>query len=199
MPGVNPLFVVRSLTVPAPAPPLAPTGLVARPLSGFRGAGGLEHVSTETGYRSNAERRIQQLVGSGRAAGEYTDYVDANVLQGTQYFYRVQAFTTMATRRIQVEVAVVPAIIATLIEDDFDPDPDVAVWASISGGVATNGGQGFPWQQSALVRGRRRAQRHDPFRWIYRWAAPSSSRSARAMRPWMATCSGTTLKAGESF
>ena len=35
-----------------------------------------------------------------------------------------------------------------LIQDDFDPNLNVAVWASVTGGVATNGGQGFRGSQA---------------------------------------------------
>src|SRR5439155_26487455 len=41
------------------------------------------------------------------------------------------------------EAAAVTAYIVTHLEDDFDPGYDPAVWASITGSVATNGGQGF--------------------------------------------------------
>ncbi len=142
--GASAYSIVRSVTVPAPAPPLAPTGLVARPLSGSAVRVAWNDVSSETGYR--VERRTENpnswslLVA---LPANTTDYVDANVLQGTQYFYRVQAFNNNGNSPYSSEAAVVPANIVTLIEDDFDPGPDVAVWASISGGVATNGGQGF--------------------------------------------------------
>jgi hypothetical protein len=142
--GESAYSVVRSVTVPAPAPPLAPTGLVARPVSSSAVRLAWNDGATETGYR--VERRTEDPNGWSLLVmlpANTTLYVDANVLEGTQYFYRIQAFNNYGNSPYSSEAAAVPAAIVTLIEDDFDPGYDPAVWASIAGGVATNGGQGF--------------------------------------------------------
>jgi hypothetical protein len=134
----------RTVTIPAPTPPAAPSGLAANSLSNATVLITWSDVLAETGYR--LERRNEDPTSwavISLLASNVTSYVDTNVIEGVQYWYRVQAFNGNGNSQYSNQDDVIPAHIVVLIADDFDPDIDPSVWANISGGVATNGGQGF--------------------------------------------------------
>lgn len=142
--GDSAYSIVRGVTVPAPQPPAAPTGLVAKPLSSSTVLVTWNDVASETGYRlerrtENTNSRVVVVTLPANAAS----YTDTNLVQGMQYWYRVQAFSANGNSPYSNEDDAVPANIVNLIADDFDPNLDPGVWASVSGVVATNGGQGF--------------------------------------------------------
>jgi hypothetical protein len=156
--GESAYSAVAGVTVPAPSAPSAPIGLVARPQSSSAVLVYWTDVSAETGYR--LERRTESLnswLTLVTVPANTTNYLDTNVVQGTQYYYRAQAFNEIGGSPYSNEAPAVPANIVNLLADDFDPTLDAGVWAAISGGVATNGGAGFRgnnalWFSAAGVR-----------------------------------------------
>ena len=142
--GDSAYSIIRSITVPAPQPPAAPATLVARPIANFTVLVAWIDVATETGYR--IERRTEDpnsWAVISTLASNTTSYADTNVIGGVEYWYRVQAFNANGSSPYSNQDDAVPLNIVNLIFDDFDPDREPGVWASISGAVATNGGQGF--------------------------------------------------------
>ena len=142
--GDSPYSIVRSVTVPAPSPPATPIGLIARATSNATLVITWNDVSAEAGYR--LERRNENPASWALLAqppANITNYHDTNVVLGMQYWYRVLAFNSNGNSQYSMEASAIPARIVNLIQDDFDPDVDPLVWADVSGGVATNGGQGF--------------------------------------------------------
>lgn len=134
----------RAVTTPQIPPPSAPTGLVAKPLTSSSVLITWNDVSLETGYR--LERRTEDTNSWAvfvTLPPNTTSYTNTGLIQGMQYWFRVQAFNDYGNSPYSNEDDAVPANIVNLIADDFDPNLDPGVWASISGGVATNGGQGF--------------------------------------------------------
>lgn len=131
-------------TVPTPPPPAIPTGLVASPLS--RSTVGItwNTAAGATGYR--LERRTEDPASWEVAAllpSNQLSYTNTGLVQGMQYWFRVQGTNNVGASGYSNEDDATPADIVKLIEDDFDPALDPGVWAAISGGGATNGGQGF--------------------------------------------------------
>jgi len=101
-------------------------------------------VSGETGYR--LERRDENPNNWSVVASllpNIVSYTDSGLIAGMQYFYRVRAFNTNGYSPYSNEASAVPANVVYIFQDDFDPDTDATLWASITGGVATNGSQGF--------------------------------------------------------
>jgi hypothetical protein len=142
--GASGYSQVRSVTTPQIPPPPAPTQLSAKPLSVSTVVITWNDVSFETGYR--LERRTEGPASWAVVAtvpANTTSYLDTNLVQGTLYFYRVQAFNNYGPSPYSNEDDATPANIVNVIEDDFDPQLDTGVWHAISGGTATNGGQGF--------------------------------------------------------
>jgi hypothetical protein len=70
-------------------------------------------------------------------------FTNNSLIQGVQYWFRLQAFNDYGVSPYSNEDDAVPVNIVNLMADDFDPDLDTGVWAGITGAVATNGGQGF--------------------------------------------------------
>jgi hypothetical protein len=140
---------VRNVTVPAPAPPPAPTGLSAKPLSSSTVLVTWNDVVGENGYR--LERRTEasnSWVVVIALPVNTTSFADTNLVEGTQYWYRAQSFNGNGNSAYSNEDDAVPGNIVNLIEDDFDPSLDSTVWSAVSGGIATNGGQGFRGSQA---------------------------------------------------
>jgi hypothetical protein len=101
-------------------------------------------VVYENGYR--LERRTENTNSWTLVAvlpPNTTAYTNTGLVQGVQYWFRVQAFNDYGNSPYSNEDDAVPANIVSLILDDFDPDVNSGAWAGISSGVATNGGQGF--------------------------------------------------------
>ncbi|HXJ61006.1 MAG TPA: fibronectin type III domain-containing protein, partial [Verrucomicrobiae bacterium] len=144
-----------SVTTPPIPPPPPPQNLSARPLSVSTVLITWDDGNLETGYR--LERRGENPEAWTLLAtlpANTTSYVDTNLVEGTQYFYRVQAFNNMGNSDYSDEVSTAPAHIVNLLEDDFDPAINSFIWSSISGAVATNGGQGFRGSQALWFGGR---------------------------------------------
>ena len=134
----------NSTTTPSIPPPAVPTGLVAKPLSSSSVLITWNDVNYETGFR--LERRTENTNSWAVVVAlpaNTTSYADTNLIEGTQYWYRVQAFNANGDSPYSNEDDAAPVNIVNLIADDFDPNLDAGVWASIFGGIATNGGQGF--------------------------------------------------------
>ena len=72
-----------------------------------------------------------------------TSCTSTGLLKGMRYWFRVQATNDYGSSPYSNEDDAVPMNILNLLADDFDPGLDFCVWAAISGGLATNGGQGF--------------------------------------------------------
>ncbi|MFA6546102.1 MAG: fibronectin type III domain-containing protein, partial [Limisphaerales bacterium] len=142
--GDSAYSIIRSVVVPAPQPPAAPDGLVAKTLSASSLLVSWSDVASETGYQ--LERRTEstnswQLAAS--LSANTTSYTDASLVQGTQYWYRVRAFNTNGSSLFSIEASAVPFNAVTLIADNFDSGLSGSTWTGVSGGVATNGGAGF--------------------------------------------------------
>ncbi|HWH69793.1 MAG TPA: fibronectin type III domain-containing protein, partial [Candidatus Sulfotelmatobacter sp.] len=142
--GASGYSATRSVTTPALPAPAAPTGLWAKPLSGSSLLITWSDGQIEEGYR--LERRTDNPTAWSLIAvlpANTSSFTDTNLLEGRQYVYRLQAFNKAGTSPYSAEAAAVPVQVVNLIEDDFDPDWNPALWAEVSGGVATNGGPGF--------------------------------------------------------
>ncbi|MEW6302819.1 MAG: hypothetical protein AB1705_05065 [Verrucomicrobiota bacterium] len=101
-------------------------------------------------YRQNAyrlERRTQEsanwstlvtLTNDGSSVGFY---VDTNVVQGVTYVYRVMMVDASGELPYPhgPEVIATPGKYFALLEDNFDPQLDTNLWASVAGGTVTNG------------------------------------------------------------
>jgi hypothetical protein len=70
------------------------------------------------------------------------------LVEGTHYWFRVQAFNQSGSSQYSNEGSTAPANVSALLEDDFDAFYDPLVWASIDSGIATNGGSGFRGSQA---------------------------------------------------
>jgi len=142
--GLSGYSNTKTVTTPQIPPPAAPTGLSAKSLNSSSVLITWNDVSVETGYR--LERRTENTNSWAVVATlppNTTYYTNIDLIQGVHYWFRVQAFNDYGNSPYSNEDDAVPANIVNLIADDFDPDLNSGVWASISGGVATNGGQGF--------------------------------------------------------
>lgn len=135
---------IRSATVPVRPPPSAPQALTATPLSAQEVQITWNDVADETGYR--LERRTEDP-GSWTVLTELpagtTEYHDTTVMEKTEYWYRIVAFNSVGDSDYSNEDSAVPANIVSIFSEDFDPGTDPALWNSISGGTATNTGNGF--------------------------------------------------------
>lgn len=142
--GDSAYSTIRNITVPQPQPPVAPTGLVAKPLSSSTVLITWNDVASETGYQ--LQRRTENpnsWITIALLSTNTTSYTNANLATGTQYWYRVLAYNAYGNSPYSNEDDAVPANIVNLIADDFDPNFDPGLWINITGGMATNGGPGF--------------------------------------------------------
>jgi hypothetical protein len=152
--GSSAYSVVQNVTVPAPQPPAAPTGLLASPLSSSSVKLAWNDVADQTSYI--VQRRTEDPTGwrdVATLAENATAYSDTNLVAGMQYFYRVQALNANGGSAYSTVVSVVPVEMVYIWQDDFDPDLDPLMWAQIAGGVATNGIQGFRSNQALYFAG----------------------------------------------
>ncbi|MDB6028902.1 MAG: hypothetical protein JWM68_5125 [Verrucomicrobiales bacterium] len=156
--GESDYSVVRTITVAVPTPPSAPSNLIVKVLTANSALLTWRDVSGETGY--TVQRRTEDTnswSGVAVPGANVKSCVVSNLVEGVQYFFRVQAFNGVGESPWSPEVSAIPYDIVRLIEDDFDPSLDPAVWSSITGGVATNGNIGFRgnnalWFSSSEVR-----------------------------------------------
>ncbi len=135
---------IRTATVPVPPPPETPSGLIAKPVSMTEISVTWENVANETGYR--LERRTEDpdsWVTIANLSADISCYSDTHVIQKTEYWYRVIAFNSIGDSGYSNEDRAIANNIIHVMDDDFDPDLNPAMWTAISGGVATNIGTGF--------------------------------------------------------
>jgi len=134
----------RTVITPQIPPPTAPSGLVAKALNSTSVVISWNDVSFETGYR--LERRFEDPNSWTVVAtlpSNTTSFTNIGLIEGVQYWFRAQAFNDFGDSPYSNIDDAAPINIVNLIADDFDPDINAGVWASISGGVVTNGIQGF--------------------------------------------------------
>lgn len=133
-----------SVATPAPTPPAVPGNVTLQIVSASNLRLTWSNVADETGYQ--IERRTDDpqswsLIAT--VAADTTAYNDLTVTGGLQYWYRVKSINIYGASAASTIVTGTPMTIYTIAQDDFDPTPESSLWASISSGVATNGGAGF--------------------------------------------------------
>ncbi len=131
-------------TTPAPQPPVTPTGVTLRVVSGTQLRITWGNVADETGYL--VERRTDDplsWVQVGTVGADEVLFNDLTVEAGLQYWYRIKSFNAVGSSSGSSEVTGTPVDLACIAQDDFDPGYDAGVWASVTSGTAFNGGTGF--------------------------------------------------------
>ena len=144
----------RTVTTPQIPAPLAPAGLTASALNNSTVIIRWNDVGYETSY--HLERRTEDTntwAGIALLPANTTAFTNTGLQYGVQYWFRVQAHNDYGDSPYSNEDDAVPVNIVNLVEDDFDPTLNSGVWAGISGGVATNGGQGFRGSQALYFSG----------------------------------------------
>lgn len=132
---------VTTLEMPVPA---VPSALSASPTGSSMIRVMWSDTLYETSYR--LERRTENLTSWELVAvlpADTVAYTDTNVLQGIQYWYRVQAANATGLSGYSAQDDATAAVVVELFADDFDPEKTADGWPEIAGGVVTNGGRGF--------------------------------------------------------
>ena len=145
--GLSDYSVTKVVTTAPPPPPAAPSVLSASAISSGEIMIRWEDVLGESGYI--LERRTEDplswvILHVHSASGTGTvSFVDRTASAFTEYWYRIKAYNDSGESPYSNEDSATPMYLSTVLNDDFDPAIDPAMWTFISGGVATNFGNGF--------------------------------------------------------